>query len=114
MNATQTDDLLTVHEMQQALPFAGKIYGSESLETFLTVNAADIPPRFRATIHQYILQGRTRAATELIPDYLQDAFRGILEQMYRERVAGQKVNPKAEVMPTPGKPDSRMAKHCRL
>lgn len=85
-----------------------------NIDTFLSVNAAEIGPNARARIRECVAKGATRMATELIPDYLQDAFRGILEAMYRERVAGQKVNPKAEVMPTPGKPDSRMAKHCRL
>lgn len=85
-----------------------------NIETFLTVNAAEIGPKTRARIRECVAKGATRTATELVPDYLQDAFRGIIEQMYRERVAGQKVNPKAEVMPTPGKPDSRMSKNSRL
>lgn len=87
---------------------------ANTIETFLTINAAEIRPATSARIRECVAKGATRTATELIPDYLQDAFRGILEQMYRERVAGQKVNPKEDVMPATGKPDSRQSKNCRL
>lgn len=87
---------------------------ANAIDTFLSVNAADIRPATCARIRECVAKGATRTATELVPDYLQDAFRGILEAMYRERVAGQKFNAKAEVMPTPGKPDSKQSKNCRL
>ena len=85
-----------------------------NIDTFLFVNAADIPPKTRARIRECVAKGATRTATELVPDFMQDAFRGIIEQMYRERVAGQKVNPKEDVMHATGKPDSRQSKNCRL
>lgn len=89
-----------------------------NIETFLQVNSIDIPdPETRAKMRE--AAAKAISGAELndrhCPPHLRDAFRRIVhEAAYIERVKGQKVNPKEEVMPTQGKADSRMSRNCRL
>lgn len=85
------------------------------VETFLTVNDLDIPPTVRARVRECIVKGAYRTAVELVPDFLQDAFRRIVnEAAYQRRNAGQYIDPDAEYMPTAGKADPRQSKNSRL
>lgn len=70
-------------------------------ETFLTVNADEIPPTNRAKIREAIAKSADPAT--YCPDHLQDALRRIItEAQYQQRVKGQMFNPKGEYMPTGG------------
>ncbi len=88
-----------------------------NIETFLEVNSMDITHDARAKMREAAckaIQGAELNAYHC-PDHLRDAFRRIVtEAAYIERVKGEKFNPKAEVMPAGGKPDSRMSRECRL
>lgn len=60
------------------------------IETFLSVNGIDIPHTARARIRECLLKGATQAAIDLVPDFLQDAFRRILSEVaYQKRVKDQ-------------------------
>lgn len=85
------------------------------IETFLAVNALDIPPAVRARVRECIVKGAYRTAVGLVPDFLQDAFRRIVNEIaYQRRNAGQYIDPDADYMPTAGKADPRQSKNSRL
>lgn len=103
-DTTPTDDILTAKQMHDALPNAGRIYGSEEshIETFLTVNADEIPPDNRAKIRECVAKGAN--PNRFCPPHLRDALRRIItEAQYQARSKGKMFNPKGEYMPTGGK-----------
>lgn len=60
------------------------------IETFLSVNSIDIQPAVRARVRECLVKGEVKAAIDLVPDFLQDAFRRMLnEAEYQRRVKGQ-------------------------
>ena len=69
------------------------------VESFLSANAASIPPQHRARIREAILKGRTAFAIELTPYHLRPGLRAALEDDYRARVAGQKFTLKKQYLP---------------
>lgn len=85
------------------------------IETFLIVNSLDIPPAVRARVRECMVKGAYRTAVNLVPDFLRDAFRRIVnEAAYQARVKNQPFDPDAEYMPTTGKTDPRQSKNSRL
>lgn len=103
-DTTPTDDILTAEQWRDALPIAGEYSKEEEnckgcmgpcgmctpIETFLSVNGIDIPHTARARIRECLLKGATQAAIDLVPDFLQDAFRRILSEVaYQKRVKDQ-------------------------
>jgi len=88
-----------------------------NIETFFEANSMEIEPEARAKMREAACKAISGATLNVhhCPDHLRDNFRRVVtEATYKARVAGEKVNPKAEVMPAGGKPDSRMSRECRL
>lgn len=74
------------------------------IETFLTVNAKDIPPTDRAKLREAAAKAiqDEKAGIDLAhcPAHLRDAFRRVVVvEAYKRRVNGQIVNPKIEYLP---------------
>ena len=74
------------------------------IETFLTVNAKDIPPTDRAKLREAatkaIRDEKAGIDTSRCPAHLADAFRRlVIAEAYKRRVGGQIVNPKIEYLP---------------
>ena len=73
------------------------------IETFLTVNAKDIPPTDRAKLREAatkaIRDEKAGIDTSRCPAHLADAFRRlVIAEAYKRRVGGQIVNPKIEYL----------------
>lgn len=76
-------------------------FAQDPIETFLTVNADEIPPANRAKIRECVAKGAN--PNRFCPPHLRDALRRIItEAQYQARSKGKMFNPKGEYMPTGG------------
>lgn len=91
----------------------------DTIETFLTVNALDLPERSRAKLRESAVKAiqddKAPICTTHCPEHLRDAFRRIvIEAAYQTRVKGQRFDANLDYMPTGGKTDPRQSKNSRL
>ncbi len=79
-------------------------YFSDPIETFLSVNAGEIPASDRAALREVaakaIRDEKTPIDTRRCPAHLREAFRRlVVAAAYKARNKGQFVNPKIEYLP---------------